>query len=62
MLAREEVKPLIPHPVQMVRDFAADYFSNRNYQSDDLMQCALEAADKYCASKCIGVLTTAREF
>ena len=62
MLSQEQIKPFILHPVRMVRDFAAGYFHNHNYQPGDLMEWVLKAVSKYGASKCTRLLTASREF
>jgi len=62
VLSQEQIKPFILHPVQMVRDFAAGYFHNHNYQPGDLMEWILKAVINYDASKCIRLLTASREF
>lgn len=62
MLSQEQIKPFILHPVRMVRDFAAGYFHNHNYQPGDLMEWILKAVNYYDADRCIGLLTASREF
>ncbi len=62
VFSQEQVKPFILHPVQMVRDFAAGYFHNHNYQPCDLMEWILKAVSNYDASKCVRLLTASHEF
>jgi len=62
VLSQEQIKPFILHPVQMVRDFAAGYFHNHNYQPGDLMEWILKAVINYDASKCSRLLTASREY
>lgn len=62
MLPKEKIRPFLVHPISEVRDFAARYFQNKNYQPDDLMDSVFQATDRYGPENCIGLLSKAREF